>query len=142
MSDLLDSVLAAHGGLDRWTKVKSITVDASITGALWDVKRAGAPPNGVRFEVDTTREFLRLDFIGKDKRSVFEPHRVVMSTMTAPSSMAATTQRSRLTDITSRHRGTTSTSPIFSVRRCGRISTYRFSTSGPRSPLAGSYGST
>lgn len=78
MSDLLDSVVSAHGGSDRWTKVKSITVGASITGALWDIKRAGVPPGDVRFEVDTTREFLRLDFTGKDNRSVFEPHRVVI----------------------------------------------------------------
>jgi hypothetical protein len=32
MSGLLDRVTAAHGGWDRRTKVKSITVDASITG--------------------------------------------------------------------------------------------------------------
>ena len=44
--------------------------------ALREKKRDGAPPNDVRFEVDTTHEFLRLDYIGKDKRSVFEPHRV------------------------------------------------------------------
>ena len=78
MSDLLNRVVAAHGGADRWTKVKSITAEASITGALWDIKRAGAPPREVRFEVDTTREFLKLDYIEEDKQSVFEPHRVVI----------------------------------------------------------------
>jgi hypothetical protein len=31
MNDLLDSAVAAHGGLDRWNHVRSITVDASIT---------------------------------------------------------------------------------------------------------------
>ena len=35
MNDLLDSAVAAHGGLDRWNQVTSITVDAAITGALW-----------------------------------------------------------------------------------------------------------
>lgn len=78
MSDLLDSVVAAHGGSDRWTRVKSITGDASITGILWEIKRAGAPPNNVRFQVDTTREFMRLDYVGEDKRSVFEPNRVTI----------------------------------------------------------------
>ena len=38
MNDLLESAVAAHGGLDRWNQVKSITVDASITGALWSLK--------------------------------------------------------------------------------------------------------
>ena len=39
MNYLLESAVAAHGGLDRWNQVKSITVDASISGALWAVKR-------------------------------------------------------------------------------------------------------
>jgi hypothetical protein len=30
MKDLLDSAVAAHGGLDRWNQVKSITVDGII----------------------------------------------------------------------------------------------------------------
>jgi hypothetical protein len=41
MNHLLESAVAAHGGLDRWNQVKSITVDASITGALWAVKSKG-----------------------------------------------------------------------------------------------------
>jgi len=78
MSDLLESAVAAHGGLDRWNQVKSITVDASITGALWYVKRKGDALKDVRFEVDTTRQLLTMDFVGQDKRSVFEPLRVVI----------------------------------------------------------------
>ena len=27
MNDLLESAVAAHGGVDRWNKVKSITVE-------------------------------------------------------------------------------------------------------------------
>jgi hypothetical protein len=41
MNHLLESAVAAHGGLDRWNQVKSITVDASVTGALWAVKSKG-----------------------------------------------------------------------------------------------------
>ena len=33
--------VAAHGGLDRWNQVKSITVGASITGAVWYAKSQG-----------------------------------------------------------------------------------------------------
>jgi hypothetical protein len=41
MNNLLESAITAHGGLDRWNQVKSITVDASITGAVWHVKNQG-----------------------------------------------------------------------------------------------------
>ena len=64
--------------MDRWNQVQSITVDASITGAFWHLKGKGDALKDVRFEVDTTRERLTMDFAGQDKRSVFEPHRVVM----------------------------------------------------------------
>jgi len=67
MNDLLDRALAAHGGLDRWNQVKSITVGASITGALFDVKGDPDAVKDVRFEVDTTRQLLTMDFAGQDR---------------------------------------------------------------------------
>ncbi|MCW2907054.1 MAG: hypothetical protein JWL68_1843 [Actinomycetia bacterium] len=78
MNDLLESALAAHGGLDRWNQVKSITVDASITGAFWHLKGKGDALKDVRLEVDTTRQRVTIGFVGQGKRSVFEPHRVVV----------------------------------------------------------------
>ena len=78
MNELLEGAVAAHGGLDRWNQVTSITVDASIAGALWSVKSQGDALNDVRFAVDTTRERLTMDFAGQDRRSVFDPLRVVM----------------------------------------------------------------
>ena len=78
MNDLLDAAVAAHGGLDRWNQVKSISVGASVTGALWALKSQDDALQDVRFEVDTTRERLTIDFAGQDKRSVFEPLRVVL----------------------------------------------------------------
>ena len=78
MNDLLERAVAVHGGLDRWNQVKSITVDASITGALWNVKGKPDALKDVRFEVDTKRQLLTMDFVGQDKRSVFEPLRVVI----------------------------------------------------------------
>ena len=38
MADLLDMAVAAHGGLERWSAIKTIDVDLSITGAVWYVK--------------------------------------------------------------------------------------------------------
>jgi hypothetical protein len=115
MSDLLDSVIAADSGWDRWTKVKSITVDASITGALWDCA-SWCPPNDARFGVDSTRAFLRLDFIGKDKRSVFEPHRVFIEHNDGALIDGRDDERSRLTDITSRHRRRPGNAPLPVIR--------------------------
>ena len=78
MNDLLETALAAHGGLDRWSEVKAITVDASITGAFWYLKNQGDALKAIRFEVDTTRQRLTMDYVGQDKRSVYEPSRVEM----------------------------------------------------------------
>ena len=78
MNDLLEAAVAAHGGLDRWKNITSIGVAASITGAIWYVKSKGDALKDVRFEVDTTRQLLTMDFVGEDKRSVFEPFRVVI----------------------------------------------------------------
>jgi hypothetical protein len=78
MSDLLEVAVAAHGGLDRWNSVTSIEVAASITGAIWYVKGKGDVLKNVRLTGDTTRELLTMDFVGQDKRSLFEPLRVEM----------------------------------------------------------------
>jgi hypothetical protein len=78
MRDLLERALTAHGGLDRWNQVKSITVDASINGALWYLKGKADALKDIRFEVDTKRQLVTMDFVGQDKRWVFEPSRVEM----------------------------------------------------------------
>ncbi|BCZ23800.1 hypothetical protein MYSE111917_26100 [Mycobacterium senriense] len=78
MGDLLAEVVAAHGGMERWNSVTSVNVAASITGATWFVKGKGDALKDVRFQVDTTRELLTMDFVGQDKRSIFEPSRVAM----------------------------------------------------------------
>jgi hypothetical protein len=38
MNELLSLAIKAHGGLDRWNKVRSVEATASITGAIWYVK--------------------------------------------------------------------------------------------------------
>jgi len=38
MNDLLQTAVAAHGGLTRWREITTIKVAASITGAIWFVK--------------------------------------------------------------------------------------------------------
>ncbi|WP_405495348.1 hypothetical protein [Nocardia sp. NBC_00511] len=74
MNDLLASAVAAHGGQDRWNRIRAIRVDASITGAFWQMKGKADALKDIRFEVDTRHERLTMDFV--DRRSVFEPDRV------------------------------------------------------------------
>jgi len=78
MSELLDLAVRAHGGLERWNKVKSVKVAASITGGLWYVKGKTDYLKNVVVTCDAKVERLVMDFPGQDKRSIFEPERVVM----------------------------------------------------------------
>jgi hypothetical protein len=78
MNELLSLAVKAHGGLERWNKVTSVKVAASITGAIWFVKSKGDALKNIVMTVETRRERLTTDFPGQDKRSVFEPARIVM----------------------------------------------------------------
>jgi hypothetical protein len=78
LSDLLGLAVKAHGGLERWSKVKSVRVAASITGAIWFVKSKGDALKNVIMTVETKKERLVMDFVGQDKRSIFEPARIVI----------------------------------------------------------------
>lgn len=81
MDQLLDLAVKAHGGLERWNKVKCVKVAASITGAIWFVKSKGDALKDVVMTIETNEERLTMDFPGQDKRSVFEPTRIVMEKM-------------------------------------------------------------
>ncbi len=78
MNDLLKLAVEAHGGIDRWNKVKAVKVAASVTGAIWHVKSKPDYLKNIVFEVETLRERVTMDFPGQNKRSVFEPNRVEM----------------------------------------------------------------
>jgi hypothetical protein len=78
MKRLLDLAVEAHGGLERWNKVKSVKVAASITGAIWFVKSKGDVLKDVIATIETKKERLTINFPGQDKRSIFEPARIVM----------------------------------------------------------------
>jgi hypothetical protein len=82
MNELLKLAVKAHGGLERWNKVKAIKVAASITGAIWWVKSKGDFLKNVVLTVETRKERLIVDFPGQDKRAVFEPNRIVVETVT------------------------------------------------------------
>src|ERR1700721_1073290 len=78
MNDLLQLAVDAHGGLKRWNEISTITVAASLTGAIWFVKSQGDYLKDVVMTVDTAKERLVTDFPGQDKRFIFEPQHLVM----------------------------------------------------------------
>ncbi len=73
MNDLLELALKAHGGLDRWNELKSVTVNASITGAIWYIKSKPDILKDVIITAKTRSEYLTMDFPGQNKRTIFEP---------------------------------------------------------------------
>src|ERR1700733_8348443 len=81
MTELLDLAVRAHGGLDRWRRVRSIRVAASITGAIWFVKSQGDVLKDVVVTAETVAERLTVEFPGQDKRAFFEPQRIVIQHM-------------------------------------------------------------
>jgi hypothetical protein len=81
MTELLNQALKAHGGLDRWNRVKAINVAASITGAIWYVKGKGDFLKNVILTVETRKERVTVEFPGQNKRAIFEPNRVVIETV-------------------------------------------------------------
>jgi hypothetical protein len=81
MNELLNLAVKAHGGLDRWNKVKALKVAASITGAIWFVKGKGDFLKDVVLTAETRNERLIVDFPGQNRRATFEPNRIVIETV-------------------------------------------------------------
>ena len=52
MSTLLDDVLAAHGGLDRWRQIRRLTLDVEIGGLLLAVKGRSPQQRSLRVRID------------------------------------------------------------------------------------------
>ncbi len=83
MDALLATVLTAHGGLDRWSGVKTLSVRLSLGGPFWGAK--GWPDLLVdeAIELDARREHLvYTPFTAPNRRSVFDvdPERLMIQT--------------------------------------------------------------
>jgi hypothetical protein len=78
MTELLDLAVKAHGGLERWNKIKAIKVAASITGAIWYVKGKPDVLKDVVLTAETREERVTVDFTGQNKQARFEPDRIVL----------------------------------------------------------------
>jgi hypothetical protein len=81
MSDLLETVIEAHGGLERWNQLDAVSVHGVNGGALWGVKgQAGVVDDVyVRASLHEARESHH-PFGAPDRRSAFTPQRVAVET--------------------------------------------------------------
>jgi hypothetical protein len=79
MSDLLELALAAHGGLERWHAQRTVCVEASVGGALWNSKGQAGLFETVTYEADTHVQKAVLSGFGAPGRRVrFTPARLVV----------------------------------------------------------------
>src|SRR6267378_7359773 len=77
MTDLLSSVIAAHGGLDRWHTVRAIDVTFNFSGGLLDLK--GYPGHrrpSASVDAATPRTVFQRLGDKSDDRWIFTPNRV------------------------------------------------------------------
>src|SRR5712691_3602032 len=79
MSDLLETVIEAHGGLERWNQLNSVSARLLQGGALWALKGQA----GVLDEVVVTASLheeraSHRPFGAPDRHSSFTPERVAI----------------------------------------------------------------
>ena len=73
MDNLLSMVVEAHGGLDRWLPVKTMTVRAAVTGEFWARKGQPGILGDVTFEIDAWHQVVTLTpFAGAGTASHFD----------------------------------------------------------------------
>jgi hypothetical protein len=78
MSDLLEVVMEAHGGLARWHQVSAVTIAVSITGGIWYVKGQADVLKDIVMVADTHQERVTTTFMSGGRTTVFEPDRVLI----------------------------------------------------------------
>jgi hypothetical protein len=80
MNDLLKLAVEAHGGLGRWNQLSFVKANVSITGAIWAVKGQPDVLKDVQIEATLHEQALTMHLLGKNRRNLFTPHRVVIET--------------------------------------------------------------
>ena len=80
MNELLTLAVRAHGGLSRWNRFTSLTATASITGALWQLKRTDDLQTQISVEALLHEQRVTMHLIGRNKRLVFTPQWVASET--------------------------------------------------------------
>jgi hypothetical protein len=79
MNELLELAVAAHGGLDRWHSYRSVSLELSVGGALWDLKGQTGLFAEATYEADTHKQRATLGRFGSVGRCVrFTPDLLIL----------------------------------------------------------------
>jgi len=79
VTDLLNTVIAAHGGLERWRKFGIVEATIISGGKLWEIKGQPQDPTPRRMTVALHREWASVQPFGAaDQRSDFTPQRIAI----------------------------------------------------------------
>lgn len=79
MNDLLEQVLAAHGGLDRWQELTTVRATIVTGGELWGLKGLVQDPAPREMTVSLHEERASLQPFGApDQRTVFTRDRIAI----------------------------------------------------------------
>jgi hypothetical protein len=81
MSDLLETVIEAHGGLERWTQLETVSARLVQGGGLWALKGQEGVLDDVFVTASLHEERVsHHPFGAPDRRSAFTPERVAIET--------------------------------------------------------------
>jgi hypothetical protein len=82
MTELLDAVLAAHGGLDNWRQFRRVRATAVTGGQLWAIKGQPQDPQPRQMTVALDHEWASVQpFGGDDQKTDFTPERVAIENL-------------------------------------------------------------
>jgi hypothetical protein len=77
MNDLLKLAVDAHGGLERWNQLKTITASMSITGGIWHVKGRPDVLKDIVVETSLHEEKVITRYRDQNRCTVFTPHEII-----------------------------------------------------------------
>ena len=79
MTDLLNWAISAHGGLDRWNGFQTASLELSVDGALWELKKQHGLFANSTYDANIHRQKATLGRLGATHQRVrFAPERVVL----------------------------------------------------------------
>jgi len=78
MTNLLESVITAHGGQKRWKQLQSVRSSLSVTGALWNSKGMADSLKGIEIEAWIHEQKVVTNLPLRKKRFLFQPDLVVI----------------------------------------------------------------
>jgi hypothetical protein len=124
MSDLLALAVAAGGGLDRWPSYRTVSLELSVGGALWDLKGQAALFVNATHEADIHEQRATLGRFGSPGQRIrFTPDLLILEGEGGYVIDVRDNPRSAFAGHANekRHPGTNSTPPISTDMRSGLI---------------------